>query len=127
VKEAILTKDAPAPIGPYSQAIRADNTLFISGQIPIDPATGELIQSTIEEETDRVMKNLGAILKAAGYAFDDVVSCTIYLKDMSDFAKVNGVYGGYFTGATPPARATVQVSGLPKNVNIEIGAIAYKS
>jgi 2-iminobutanoate/2-iminopropanoate deaminase len=126
MKEAILTRDAPAPIGPYSQAIRAGNTLFISGQIPIDPATNELIQSTIEEETDRVMKNLGAILRSAGYAFDDVVSCTIYLKDMNDFARVNGVYGTYFTGATPPARATVQVSGLPKNVNIEIGAIAYK-
>ena len=126
MKKAILTNDAPAPIGPYSQAIQAGNYLFISGQIPIDPATGDLIQSTIEAETDRVMKNLLAILQAAGLAFENVVSCTIYLRDMNDFGKVNGVYGSYFNSDTPPARATVQVSGLPKNVNIEIGAIAFK-
>ena len=124
MKKAILTTAAPAPIGPYSQAIQAGNFLFISGQIPIDPATGELIQGTIEEETDRVMKNLGAILAATGLTFDHVVSSTIYLRDMNDFANVNGVYGNYFKSSTPPARATVQVSGLPKNVNIEIGAIA---
>lgn len=124
MKKAILTASAPAPIGPYSQAVQAGNFLFISGQIPIDPSTGDLIQGTIEEETDRVMKNLKAILAAAGLTFDHVVSSTIYLRDMNDFAIVNGVYGNYFTSATPPARATVQVSGLPKNVNIEISAVA---
>jgi 2-iminobutanoate/2-iminopropanoate deaminase len=125
MKQAHLTTDAPAPIGPYSQAIQAGKTLYISGQIPIDPSTGDVVQGSIEEETHQVLKNIGAILKSASLDYENVVSCTVYISDMNMFSRINAVYAMYFTGSTPPARATVQVSGLPKNVNVEIGAIAH--
>jgi len=125
MKQAHLSADAPAPIGPYSQAIQAGKTLYISGQIAILPSTGEVVQGTIEDETHQVLKNIGAILKSAGLDYENVVSCTVYLSDMNVFSRINAVYALYFSGATPPARATVAVSGLPKNVNIEIGAIAH--
>ncbi len=124
MKDAILTTHAPAPIGPYSQAIRAGNNLYISGQIAIHPPSGDLILTNIEEETHQVLKNLGEILKAAGLGYEHVVSCTVYISDMSMFSRINTIYALYFTDSTPPARATVAVSGLPKNVNVEIGAIA---
>ena len=125
MKQAHLTTEAPAPIGPYSQAVQAGKTLYISGQIAIVPSTGEILQGTIEDETHQVLKNIGAILKSAGLDYDNVVSCTVYLSDMNMFSRINAIYALYFSGATPPARATVAVLGLPKNVNIEIGAIAY--
>ena len=123
--KAHLTSDAPAPIGPYSQAVQAGTTLFISGQIAIDPATGSLMQATIEEETNQVLKNIGAILKAAGLSYKHVVSCTVFVTDMNLFSRINEVYSVYFSEGTPPARALVQVSALPKFVNIEISAIAH--
>ncbi len=122
-RRAIKTKEAPAAIGPYNQAVQSGGFVFLSGQIPLDPQTGQLVSSTIEEETHRVMKNLGAVLRAAGVDFEQVVKTTIYLTDMNDFAKVNGAYATYFD-AQPPARATVQVSALPKGVRVEIDAIA---
>lgn len=124
-KTIIKSDNAPAPIGPYSQAILAGNTLYISGQIPMDAKNGELVGENITEETKKVMDNLGSILKEAGYGFEDVVKCSIFVKNMGDFATVNAVYGTYFT-ANPPARETVEVSGLPKNVNVEISCIAIK-
>jgi 2-iminobutanoate/2-iminopropanoate deaminase len=117
------TPDAPAPIGPYSQAVKAGNLLFISGQIPIDPATGKVEATDIIGETHQVMHNLRAILTAAGTGFDQVVKTTILLTDMSHFAEVNTVYGKYFTGNFP-ARETYAVKALPKNVNVEISMIA---
>lgn len=125
MKKAILTADAPAPIGPYSQAIMAGNTLYISGQIAINPATGDLITSAIEEETHQVLKNIGSILHASGLTYEHVVSCTVFVKDMELFSRINAVYAAYFSAGNPPARALVQVSDLPKHVNIEISAIAY--
>jgi 2-iminobutanoate/2-iminopropanoate deaminase len=122
-KEVIKTDNAPAPIGPYNQAIKTGNFLFISGQIPIDPATNELISGTIQDETHRVMKNLSAILETAGMSFVNVVKTTIFLSDMSLFPSVNDVYGSYFT-SDYPARETVAVKGLPKAVNVEISMIA---
>jgi 2-iminobutanoate/2-iminopropanoate deaminase len=122
-KTIINTTKAPAPIGPYSQAVRAGNLLFISGQIPINPATGEVDTSDVAVETQLVMKNLEAILQEAGSSFQQVVKTTIFLSDMSLFAKVNEVYGSYFTG-NYPARETVAVKGLPKGVNVEISMIA---
>jgi 2-iminobutanoate/2-iminopropanoate deaminase len=122
-KEVIKTDNAPAPIGPYNQAIRAGNLLFISGQIALDPATNELISGSVEEETHRVMKNLDAILKTAGLSFTNVVKTTIFLSDMSLFPTVNEIYGSYFT-SDYPARETVAVKGLPKSVNVEISMIA---
>jgi 2-iminobutanoate/2-iminopropanoate deaminase len=124
MKKAILTNAAPAPIGPYSQAIQAGNTLYISGQIAIVPATGDLLTANIEEETDQVLKNIGAILQEAGLTYDHVVSCTVFVKDMELFGRINAVYSKYFQSGIPPARALVQVSDLPKHVNIEISAIA---
>ena len=121
----IETSGAPAPIGPYSQAVEAGNFLFVSGQIAIDPATNDLISGSVEEEAKQVMKNLEAILVKAGYQFADIVKTTIFLRDMSDFSKVNEIYGSYFTSAFP-ARETVAVAGLPKNVNVEISVIACK-
>ena len=122
-KEIINTNNAPDPIGPYNQAVRVGNLLFISGQIAIDPATNELISGSIEEETHRVMKNLNAILETAGLSFENVAKTTIFLSDMSLFPTVNEVYGSYFT-ADYPARETVAVKGLPKSVNVEISMIA---
>ena len=125
MKKAILTTNAPAPIGPYSQAIQAGDTIYISGQIAIDPSTGDLITSSIEEETHQVLKNVGAILEAAGLTYENVVSCSVFIKDMELFGRINAVYTTYFSAGIPPARALVQVSDLPKHVNIEISAIAH--
>ena len=122
-KEIINTSQAPAPIGPYNQATRANNMLFISGQIPADPETGELLMSSIEEETHRVMKNLKAILEAAGLGFENVLKTSIFISDMDNFSRINEVYGSYFSEEYP-ARETVQVARLPKDVNVEISAIA---
>lgn len=122
-KQIILTTHAPAPIGPYSQAVKVGNTLYVSGQIAINPATGEMNMSDIPTETRQVMENLKAVLTAADATFDDIVMTTIFLSDMGDFAAVNAVYGSYFT-ADFPARATVAVKTLPKNVNVEISVIA---
>ena len=119
----INTSQAPAPIGPYNQAVRSANLLFISGQICIDPATGELKNSNLKEETERVMKNLGCILQEAGMKFSNVVKTSIFLTDMHRFAEVNEIYGKYFN-TDFPARETVQVSALPKFVNVEISMIA---
>jgi len=125
MKTAVASPSAPKAIGPYSQAIevRAARTLWLSGQIPLDPATGELVKGHIEEQTARVMENLKAVLSAGGATFEHVVKCTIYLADLGDFAKVNEVYGRYFPGI-PPARATVQVAGLPRGARVEIDAVA---
>ena len=125
MKKAHLTFDAPAPIGPYSQAIQAGNILYISGQIAIDPVSGNLITENIEDETHQVLKNIGAILKGAGLDYVHVVSCTVFVKDMDQFSRINSVYTQYFSEVQPPARALVQVSALPKYVNIEIAAIAH--
>ena len=122
-KQIVRTQNAPAAIGPYSQAVRSGDLLFVSGQIPLDPEKGELVQSSIEDETHRVMKNLGAVLEAGGASLASVVKTTIYLVDMNDFAKVNGVYGSYFE-SDPPARGTVAVAALPKGARVEIEAIA---
>ena len=119
----INTSGAPAPIGPYSQAVQAGNFLFVSGQVAIDPATGELVLDDIQTETRRVMENIKAILNEAGADFSNIVKTSIFLKDMQNFSLVNEVYGGYFTDAFP-ARETVQVAGLPKNVNVEITVTA---
>ncbi|MCW5835912.1 MAG: RidA family protein [Labilithrix sp.] len=116
---------APAAIGPYSQAIDAGDFVFLSGQVPIDPKTGELVQGDIAAQTERVLDNLGAVLEAAGCSFADVVKTTIYLMDLGDFQTLNATYAKRFTSA-PPARATVQVSALPKGARVEIDAIAKK-
>ncbi|HII61291.1 2-iminobutanoate/2-iminopropanoate deaminase [Pyrococcus horikoshii] len=125
MKEVIFTENAPKPIGPYSQAIKAGNFLFIAGQIPIDPKTGEIVKGDIKDQTRQVLENIKAILEAAGYSLNDVIKVTVYLKDMNDFAKMNEVYAEYF-GESKPARVAVEVSRLPKDVLIEIEAIAYK-
>lgn len=124
-KEVIYSATAPEPIGPYSQAIKVGNTLFMSGQIAIQKSTGAILMGNISEETEQVMKNLDDVLKAAGMDFSNVVKSTIFLKSMADFPKVNEVYGSRF-GNQPPARETVEVSGLPKGVNVEISCIAVK-
>lgn len=123
MKKIINTSDAPAPIGPYSQAVLSNGTLYVSGQIAINPETGNLIEDNIEEETLQVMKNLKAILVAAEMDFSNVVKCSIFIKNMGDFGRINEVYGQYFP-ENPPARETVEVSVLPKNVNVEISCIA---
>ena len=123
MKKIITTTNAPAPIGPYSQAVQAGNFLFVSGQVAINPENGELNIPNIEEETHQVMRNLKAVLLEAGLSFDNIVKSTIFLTDMGTFAQVNEIYGQYFT-ADFPARETVQVSVLPKNVNVEISVIA---
>jgi 2-iminobutanoate/2-iminopropanoate deaminase len=122
-KKAIQTAAAPAAIGPYSQAIRAGDLLFVSGQIPFDPTTGQPVSGDIAAQTHQVLQNVKAILEAAGYGFRDVVRTTIFLRDMDDFQKVNEIYGSYFT-VPYPARATVQVARLPRDVGVEIDAIA---
>jgi 2-iminobutanoate/2-iminopropanoate deaminase len=123
VKKIINTTHAPAPIGPYSQAVIIGNIMFASGQIAINPLTAELVTSSIQEETHQVMKNIKGLLDEAGINFSNIVKTSIFLKDMNDFAAVNEVYGSYFT-ADYPARETVQVSRLPKDVNVEISVIA---
>ena len=125
-KKIIHTAQAPLPIGPYSQAVQSGNMLFVSGQIAIDPATNELISGDVKAEAVQVMKNLEQILAQAGYNFSDVVKTSIFLRDMADFTTVNEVYGARFN-ANFPARETVAVSGLPKNVNVEISVIAAKA
>ena len=122
-RQAIRTDGAPAAIGPYSQAVRAGSLLFVSGQIPLDPATGEVVDGDVAAQTHRVMQSLGAILEAAGAGFDQVVRTTIYLTDLDAFSRVNEAYGGYFDDPAP-ARATVEVAALPKGVEVEIDAIA---
>jgi 2-iminobutanoate/2-iminopropanoate deaminase len=124
VRTALTTTDAPAAIGPYSQAITAGDFLFASGQIPLDPATGQLIEGGIAEQTHRVFKNLAAILAAAGIGFDKVVKTNVYLQDMGDFGVMNEIYGTYFP-APAPARATIQAARLPRDVKVEIDFIAY--
>ncbi len=126
MKKIIFTEKAPAPIGPYNQAVLADNTLYISGQVAFIPGTDNLILDNIEVETEQVMQNLKAILEAADMTFENVVKSTIFIMNMGDFARINSVYGKYFNEATAPARETVQVATLPKNVNIEISMIAVK-
>jgi 2-iminobutanoate/2-iminopropanoate deaminase len=126
MKKIIFTDKAPAPIGPYNQAVLSGNTLYTSGQIAINPATGDLILENIEAETQQVMENLKAVLEAADMTFDNVVKTTIFIMNMGDFTKINTVYGQYFNEETAPARETVQVATLPKNVNIEISMIAVK-
>lgn len=121
----VYSPQAPEPIGPYSQAILAGNMLFVSGQIAIQKSSGNLITGNIEDETTQVMINLSEVLKAANLTFKDVVKCSIFLKDMGDFPKVNAIYGQFFT-ENPPARETVEVSRLPKDVNVEISCIAVK-
>ncbi len=122
-KRVVATLNAPQAIGPYSQAVVANGFLFASGQVPINPATGQVVEGDIEAQTERVLKNLQALVEAAGISLDRVVKTTVYLKDMSEFARMNAVYAKFFT-AEPPARATVEVARLPKDVRIEIDLVA---
>jgi len=126
MKKIIATPNAPAPIGPYNQAVLSGNTLYISGQIPIDPATGNLIEGDISKETEQSMENLKAILQEADMNFENVVKTSIFLKDMNQFSEVNKVYATYFNEETAPARETVEVANLPKFVNVEISMIAVR-
>ena len=126
MKKVIQTKNAPAPLGPYNQAILVKDTLYMSGQIAINPKTGDLITENISSETKQVMENLKAVLDAANMSFEDVIKTTIFISDMNEFALINAIYGTYFDEATAPARETVQVAKLPKNVNVEISMIAIK-
>jgi 2-iminobutanoate/2-iminopropanoate deaminase len=122
-KQIIYTNEAPAAIGPYSQAVRTGNLLFVSGQIPLDAASGQLVTGTIAEETHQVMKNIQAILTVAGLSFEHIVKTSIFIKDMNNFAAINEVYAGYFS-SNFPARETVEVARLPKDVRVEISVIA---
>ncbi|GAA4231061.1 RidA family protein [Postechiella marina] len=126
MKKIITTTEAPAPLGPYNQAILSGNTLYMSGQIAINPKTGDLVLESIEAETTQVMTNLKAVLAAANMTFEHVVKSSIFISDMNDFASINTVYGSYFNEETAPARETVQVARLPKSVNVEISMIAIK-
>lgn len=121
-RETIATKNAPEAIGPYSQAVRVGETLYLSGQIPLDPGTMEIVGGTVSEQTRQVLKNLSAVLEAAGLGFSDVVKTTVYMTDLSQFAEMNSIYGEVFT--EKPARATVEVSALPKGALVEIEAVA---
>lgn len=124
MKKIIFTEKAPAPIGPYNQAVLKGNTLYTSGQIALNPETGTLVTDNIEAETQQVMQNMKAVLEAAGMTFENVVKTTIFIMDMNDFGNINTVYASYFNEKTAPARETVQVACLPKNVNVEISMIA---
>lgn len=126
MKKIIFTEKAPAPIGPYNQAVLSGNTLYASGQIAINPESGELVTDNINDETNQVMKNIAAILEAADMTFENVVKSTIFIMDMNNFGAINAVYGSYFNEKTAPARETVQVACLPKNVNVEISIIAVQ-
>lgn len=126
MKKIIFTEKAPAPIGPYSQAVLIGNTLYTSGQIALHPSSGELILASIEEETKQVMENMQAVLEATEMNFSNVVKTTIFIMDMADFAAINKVYATYFDEQQAPARETVQVAGLPKGVNVEISMVAVK-
>ena len=123
MRQAITAADGSPALGPYSPAVRVGNLLFISGQIPLDPATGSIVEGGIEAQTDRVMRNIGALLRAAGAGFEHLVRTTVFMLDLNDFAGMNNVYGQY-VGKVPPTRATVQVARLPRDVRIEIDAIA---
>ena len=126
MKKILFTDKAPAPIGPYNQAVLVGNTLYTSGQIALDPVTMELVLDDIETETKQVMENMKAVLAAADMTFDHVVKTTIFIMNMGDFARINSVYSQYFEEATAPARETLQVAGLPRGVNVEISMIAVK-
>jgi 2-iminobutanoate/2-iminopropanoate deaminase len=126
MKKIIITDNAPAPIGPYNQAVLIGNTLYTSGQIALNPVTMELVLDDIETETKQVMENMKAVLEAAEMNFDNVIKTTIFIMNMNDFAKINSVYGLYFDEKTAPARETVQVAGLPKGVNVEISMVAVR-
>lgn len=126
MKKIIYTENAPAPIGPYNQAVLVGNTLYTSGQIALNPKTMELVLDDIETETKQVMENMKAVLAAAEMTFENVIKTSIFIMNMEDFSRINSVYGAYFNEATAPARETVQVASLPKNVNIEISMIAIK-
>ncbi len=126
MKTIIQTSKAPAPIGPYNQAVKFNNTLYTSGQIAFNPETTELVLGTIEEETRQVMKNLEAVLEAAGMGFEQVVKTTIFISDMDNFGRINAIYGEYFSEEKAPARETVEVARLPKDVNVEISMIAIE-
>ena len=123
MKTIIKTKKAAAPVGPYNQAVKVNDTLYVSGQIPLNPENGELVKGDVQEQTHMVMKNLGAILEEAGMDFTNVVKCSIFISDMHDFPKINEVYASYFQD-DPPARETVQVGALPKFMDVEISCIA---
>tara|TARA_B100000809_G_scaffold43630_2_gene37874 strand:+ start:368 stop:748 length:381 start_codon:yes stop_codon:yes gene_type:complete len=125
MKKIINTTEAPTPLGPYNQAVLSNKILYISGQIAINPANGQFVLDTIKEETNQVMLNLKAVLKAADATFENVVKSSIFIKEMDDFSQINEVYGSYFNEETAPARETVQVAKLPKNVNVEISMIAH--
>ena len=124
MREVINTDQAPNPVGPYNQAISVNNMLFISGQIAINPETGEMVQDSIEEETKQVMHNLGAVLHAAMLDYADIVMCTVYVTDMGNYGRINTVYADYFDSDTAPARALVECTALPKGANVEISVIA---
>lgn len=126
MKKIIFTEKAPAPIGPYNQAVLVGNMLYTSGQIAINPLTNELVLENIETETKQVMENLKVVLEAAEMTFENVIKVSIFISDMNNFSKINTIYGAYFNEATAPARETVQVACLPKNVNVEISAIAVR-
>jgi 2-iminobutanoate/2-iminopropanoate deaminase len=126
MKKIIFTEKAPAPIGPYNQAVLVGNMLYTSGQIAINPITNELVLENIESETKQVMENLKAVLEAAEMTFENVIKVSIFISDMNNFSRINTIYGAYFNEATAPARETVQVAGLPKNVNVEISVIAIR-
>jgi 2-iminobutanoate/2-iminopropanoate deaminase len=124
MRQVINTDHAPAPVGPYNQSIAANGTLYISGQVAIDPRTGEMLQENIETETKQVMHNIGAILHAAGLSFDNILMCNVFVSDMNNYGRINAVYAGYFDPETAPARALVEVARLPKDANVEISVIA---
>jgi 2-iminobutanoate/2-iminopropanoate deaminase len=122
-RSIVQTDDAPEAIGPYSQAVRAGDLLFCSGQIPLDPSTGEIVKEDVEGQARRCLENLAAVCEAAGASLADAVRCTVYLTDMNDFARVNDVYGSFFEGAEPPARVAIGVAALPKGADVEVDAI----
>ena len=126
MKKIINTTNAPAPVGPYNQAILIDDTLYVSGQIALNPVSMKMIEGSIEEEAKKVMQNIKAILQEVDFSFENIIKTTIFITDMNNFSRVNTIYGGYFDNKTAPARETVEVSALPKNAKIEISAIAKK-
>lgn len=127
MKTIINSPNAPAPVGPYNQAVLAGNTLYVSGQIAIEPSTGVIVTESIEAETEQVLKNLRAVLEEAGMTFENIVKCSVFVTDMDMFARINVIYARYFEGIQAPARELVQVAALPKYVNIEISCIAVKA
>jgi 2-iminobutanoate/2-iminopropanoate deaminase len=124
MRKVFNTDQAPSPVGPYNQSVAASKTLYVSGQVAIDPHTGEMVQSSIEDETMQVMHNIGAVLHAAGADYGDILMCTVFVVDMDNYSRINAVYADFFDEATAPARALVEVSRLPKEANIEISVIA---